>query len=1253
MAWLFVIASIALSGACGGGGCGGCSTFEPIPGGFPPASRTPEAAQVRLSSTGLAAIAADPAALIGSIAGGTGGVLQFNAPVNCSGTTPTCCPGGKPKAACGPIDLDLRPSAGDLPRLELVPSPGNARLDVTVRARVKSETDIPINLPLVGDCGLRIDSAGGVAKDITIDAPVSFVPDTTAGTTRVAIGTVGLTNLENEDVALTGGIACRVTNVLLPLLLGVLSDQLTGAVQSTIQGQTCKACPSGQVAECGSAFATACTQGVCMEGRQCLQELGLAGRVRGSALFGALSPGTTGALDLYEVASAASTDGGGLTLGLSGGMQPGGAVRDRCGPAATPPPAVTIQPSAFFQGDARPDTGQPFDLAFGLHASQLAQLAYAGYEGGLLCLTIGHDTVTQLSSATLSLLARSLGNLTAAPAPMAVGLRPQSPPVITLGKNTFVDDGSGGKQLAEPLLDVRLSGAELDFFLSIDDQWIRTFTVVADIHLPIGLQVAGMGQLTPVVGDVADAFTHVSVKNTEAITESPAELAGVFPSLLALVLPQLSGGLGTIALPSLGGLAIDVTDITAVDGGAFLGVFARLSAAPAAQPQVETRAQVVAIEEPGREIARDPARWASARGPAVTLELGGEMVGAGTGAATGAGTGAATAAPGSAPGGFAPTAAPAGGGLEWSYRLDGGTWSAWSPSPRQTVRSRVLWLAGLHHLEVRARQIGAPGSIDDTPVLLEVAVGDRGAAKRAPGTTGGAFHGQTGAGCSCDGRGDPGGAAPLALVIAALVLAPLRRRWPRGGRRARRAASRVGGAVWLAALAWLPGCSCGGPPCGDVACLPGEVAHGSLGRYTRVAADRTRVMVATYDTQLGDLVVADATDAAHPRLRVVDGIPRGVTPTHDGGYRDGVDDPGPDVGAWTSIAMWNGRAHVAYQDRDAGALKFAQESSRDHWSSYVVDAGEGEVVGAYASLAVDSADDPAIAYLAVGIPDAAGHLATELRIARAHARAPAESDWSTTVVVNAPGTCAGLCGGGLACVADPGEAAERCVAPTTDCAPACGAGDACVAGACLAVVAAPTTVELPGGTGLFASLVVLPDDRLAIAYHDRTRRALMLAVETGPGTSAFTRTALDAAPGGDRGMWASAAVDAGGTIHVAYQDALGDQLMYTTWNGAPGVPEVVDDGQRSGDRPHGVGAAAAVYLVDGAPAIAYQDGLTADVYVAIRSGAGWSKTPLATGPLLDGFSISATTGHPGPPVLAWGALDPAADPIGQLVIESP
>ena len=109
--------------------------------------------------------------------------------------------------------------------------------------------------------------------------------------------------------------------------------------------------------------------------------------------------------------------------------------------------------------------------------------------------------------------------------------------------------------------------------------------------------------------------------------------------------------------------------------------------------------------------------------------------------------------------------------------------------------------------------------------------------------------------------------------------------------------------------------------------------------------------------------------------------------------------------------------------------------------------------------------------------------------------------------------------------------------------------------------------------------------------------------------------------------------------------------MYTQWSGSVATPEVVDDGQRAGDRTHTVGAASSIYIANGAPVIAYQDGLRADVYLAAKSGATWITNPIAATPLLDGFSIAATTGH-GTPYVAWGALDPSAAPLGTLVVET-
>ena len=526
---------------------------------------------------------------------------------------------------------------------------------------------------------------------------------------------------------------------------------------SAINGALCKSCASGNVAECGSTFATACTGGVCQEGGACLQELGLDGRAIGSLLLGTFSPGTTGALDLYEVAGGYSTtaDSGatGVSLGLLGGMEPGGTPRDMCGPPATEPTAVSVPKSTYFTGNVRPDTNAAFDVGIGIHKSQLTQLAYAGYEGGLFCLTIGSNTTSQLTTDTISLLSRSLGHLVEKNSPMAVGLRPQSPPTIALGNNTFMTDSMNNRTLVDPLLDIHFQAMEIDFFAEVDRQYIRVFTMVTDVHLPVGLDI-GSGTLTPVLGDVADAFTNVSVKNSDAVTETPAELASLFPTLLNLVLPQLSGGLPQLTLPALGGLDLDVTSITAVDDhdgdgiGDFLAIYANLVPATMARPAVKTTLDVMDIEEPADAIARDPAQWRSQRPPKVTLALG------------------------------STAKTP-----EWQMKIDDGMWTPWSANAHPVVSSRVFWLPGIHKVEVRSREQGHPESADlipariDVPLNMSVLAGAHAANDTGTEPTGlvDPFHGGTGStGCTCDGGGGVGGAAPLALVIA-LVLLPLRR----------------------------------------------------------------------------------------------------------------------------------------------------------------------------------------------------------------------------------------------------------------------------------------------------------------------------------------------------------------------------------------------------------------------------------------------------------------------------------------------
>jgi len=1167
--WVVVIASIAIALSGCGGGCGGCG-MEPIPGGFPVAKRAPNAAQVRVTPTALTAISSDPAKVIGPLVGNAmNGVITFNVPGSCGGNPEICCVNGQPSATCGPLEIDLVKRPTDPPRLVLTPVQGASRLDMTIRARVKTKMKLPIKYDtglFAINCDVNIDTTQGSTPDLRIDAQILFTQDPTVGTTRITAQNVAVTQVEGADLSLSGNIGCTIGGAFIGAFTGTLQNQIASTIQSTINDATCKACDSGNVADCGSSFATACTGKVCQVGNRCLQELGIDGRMPASGLFGGLSPGTTGALDLYEVTgSYATSDSNGLALGLLGGMEPGGVARDRCGPPATAPMMPTITPSAVFQANTLPGSATTFDIGIGVHKSQLAQFAYAGYDGGLLCLTIGGSTIAQLNTDTLSLLSRSLGDLVEGSSPMAVGLRPQSPPVITLGKNTFKDDGTGTMVLDQPLLDIKFTGMEIDFFASIDDQYVRVFTLVSDVHLPVGLQVMGMGKITPVIGSISDAFTNLSVKNSEAITESPDQLKALFPTLLNLVIPQLSGGLSPISLPAIGGLNLSVVSITSVDNDNYLGIFANLvttMAAPVHAPKV-TVADV--IEAP-KDIAKRPTRWTDKQAPKVLLDFG-----AGAGETN----------------------------LEWSYRINGGTWSAWSQNAHPTLSSNVFWLTGTHKIEVLAREVGKPETIAVAPEVVEVVIGED-AHKQAALERNAPFHGQSGAaGCACDSSGAGAVAAAPFMLVILMMLMPFRRVL----RRLRRRALRLGSIVWLAAVACLPGCSCSDAPCGSSACMDGELPNGGLGRFNSIAGDDKRVMAATYDTGLGDLVVVDVTDASKPKYTVVDGVPTDVTPTYDPStYRGGIEDPGPDVGAWTSIAMASGHAMVAYQDREAHALKFAREKKAGSWSSYTLDMPDGsEEVGQHVSMTIDGSGHPAIAYLAIGIDDGMGHRETELRLLRAGSSDPKANEWSSATIATGAGTCAGLCEGGKACIAGAATTDPQvCTAITSDCASACGSGDVCIATKCVTPLAKPTVTQLATGTGLYVNLVTEPDGRLAAVYYDRNKRALMLSLEDGPGANTFKETTLDTVTPGDRGMWTSAVVDGAGTIHIAYQEALGDQLMYTNYAGSVATPELVDDGVRMGDyRTHPVGAGASIYLVNGTPTIAYQDGLTADVSVAL------------------------------------------------------
>ena len=474
------------------------------------------------------------------------------------------------------------------------------------------------------------------------------------------------------------------------------------------------------------------------------------------------------------------------------------------------------------------------------------------------------------------------------------------------------------------------------------------------------------------------------------------------------------------------------------------------------------------------------------------------------------------------------------------------------------------------------------------------------------------FHGGEGGGCQCAIGGEAGGgglASGGLLALAALIGLGARRRrrgGPAGGRPARRGMRLAGlgrlAAVTLAlgAAATLPACSCGDPAAatceldeecaegcaegqvpicidGTCACLD-EVPWGRIGQYSEmaVAGDGT-IWVSGYNARHGDLMIASTRDAGRipdEAWEFVDGVPDGPVSVPNGSVRGGVNEPGPDVGLYTDIAVAGDTVLVSYFDRDRAALRLAVGTT-GAWSLHDVEVGAPSepdggysIVGQYSSITLRSDGRPGIAYFAHVSDGAVAR--TELRFAEATTASPAgPGDWTVTVVDSA----------------EVPEGAEEDPLP------------------------------IPMGVGLFVNATRLSDDSPVLVYYDRLAGDLKAAR---PGEDGFVSEVLDG-DGVDVGWYPGVAVDAEDQLHVSYVSASNDDLLYV--NTIDRTPEVIDDGYRlvgttEDGLPvpefHFVGDDSSLVLTEGGPFVAYQDATSHELRLASRNDDGtWTHEPIA------------------------------------------
>ena len=332
--------------------------MEPIPGGFPSAKRTPTRRQVRVTPERAR-----------EDRGGSRGVIGRRRRCDERRDQRSTCrrtAAARPRSAARrPAEEPVRPDrrststqrAGDQPRLELTRR--RARRGSTSRcARASRPTT---RHPGQGTAGRRLrrqrstPRAAAAADDIQDRRADHFhAGRAPRGTTRVAVGTVAISqNLTTDDVALDRRHRLHAREPRARLRSSACSsDQLDRRDRRTrSRSQTCKACESGNVAECGCrsrprAPTTSCMQG---DAAACRSSASRAA-ARQRAVRRACRPARPArSISTRSPAATRRRTTTASRSACSAACCPAARARDRCGPPATAPapvddPAVAVLP---------------------------------------------------------------------------------------------------------------------------------------------------------------------------------------------------------------------------------------------------------------------------------------------------------------------------------------------------------------------------------------------------------------------------------------------------------------------------------------------------------------------------------------------------------------------------------------------------------------------------------------------------------------------------------------------------------------------------------------------------------------------------------------------------------------------------------------------------------------------------------------------------------------------------------------------
>lgn len=724
---LFIAVLLLLVASCSGGGCSsGCAACgtTPLPGGFPKPETIPNAASVRVTRSGLDFVQANLSTLALKALGtnAKNGIASFQIPKS-SQSGATICPNANPKPPECTAELDV----GTMKVRVNSITPNRVKLDGTLPVRISNlpVSAFGLNLWVVmGDaskapgnnlCDKSIrGSATFPYKEVPVNVELPLVTETRVprnGYTKLdvdnAVIDIGVTKDDVEFCASCGiaqSLCDGAAGFVKDFAFNSLVDGIKNQIKDMLGAAFCTAptptvtppCPNGS--EPDNADLTKAKRCEFVGTNECVPALlGADGRMNLSRALAGFSPGTTGGLDFVLASAgdmnpapgettvppwtpakpvpAGANNKNGISLAMLGGALPQPTSTCVETVRRDPPKGIPVPK------EMTNDSGGTH-LGVALAGRYIDHALLGAYNSGALCMGISTDSIAQLSSGTLSLLAPSIKSLALEGQTAAAGIttRPGTPPKIAIG--------------TQPLLTVTLERLALDFHVWSYDRFVRIFTYTADVTVPVDLQTGKSeknpnGGILPVLGDIKVA--NAKVTNNTILFEDDARLADGVTGLLGGIVGQLlGGGFSAIDLSSSlasAGLALEIppNGIRKLTSGTddFIGVFANLKpASTAAHEEVETRATLVEKIVDRDAMAIDTA--VRARFPKLRLRVDSSA--------------------------SRPT--------EHTWWIDQGTRSKWTKEREILVDQDAMLLQGKHVLHVASRIVDDTISEDATPAEI-------------------------------------------------------------------------------------------------------------------------------------------------------------------------------------------------------------------------------------------------------------------------------------------------------------------------------------------------------------------------------------------------------------------------------------------------------------------------------------------------------------------------------------------------------